>query len=57
MLISQYVKTIYPQNIQGLKMADEMEKKLRDQGCFRSRKEDTQGIIIDAEYFYSVKDE
>ena len=57
MTIYQYEKTIYPRVPQGIEMANEMERKLREQGCFLKRREDTQAIVIEAEYHFSIIDE
>ena len=57
MIIYQYEKTIYPRISQGIEMANEMERKLREQGCFLKRREDTQSIVIEAEYHFSIIDE
>ena len=57
MIITEYSKTIYPQTIQGRKMADEIELKLKSQGCFISREEDTVGIVLRSRYIFVVEDE
>ena len=48
--------TTFPQSEEGRKVADEYESRLRSQGCFDGRKEDTVRIIIKAFYSYSIKD-
>ena len=50
------IRTI-PQTPYGRRFADEFEKKLRDQGCFRERKESTNSIQITSEYFFHIKEE
>ena len=50
MTITRFEKTIIPQTVEGWKYADDYEKVLRAQGTFRGRAEDTNAIIINAEY-------
>ena len=57
MRIYQYEKTAYPNTIKGRLIADEMEQKLRNQGCFLKRSEDTQVIVIESEYHFSIKED
>lgn len=57
MIIVEYRRTLYPQIPQGIKMANEMEAKLKEQGCFVGRAEDTQSIIINSFYRFVVEDE
>lgn len=56
MNIGRLETTFFPNTPEGKKVADEFEKRLKEQWCFRGRKEDTQHIIIKAEYTVAVKD-
>ena len=50
MTITRFEKTIIPQTLEGQKFAYEYEKSLTEQGAFIGRAEDTQSIIITAQY-------
>ncbi len=41
----------------GVRFADEMERKFRQQGMFRGRSEDTAHIILETEYYSTIKEE
>lgn len=56
MTIIRQETTIIPHTLEGRLLADEYEQKLRAQGCFRKRFEDTVYITIKAEYTLAVKD-
>ncbi len=56
MWITRKEVTVIPQTSEGQKVADEYESRLRSQGCFDGRKEDTVRITITALYSFSVKD-
>ena len=47
-------ETLIEQSIEGNKIADELEEKLRLQGALRGRKEDSNNIILTAEYYMTV---
>ena len=51
MTITRFEKTIIPQTLEGQKFANEYEKRLTEQGAFRGRAEDTQAIVIKAQYY------
>ncbi len=51
MAITRFEKTIIPQTLEGQKFANECEKRLTEQGAFRGRAEDTQSIVIKAQYY------
>lgn len=53
--VSERVETIIEQSIEGQKLADELEEKLRSQGAFRGRREDTKNIVLAAEYHMNVQ--
>lgn len=55
MTITKLEKTIIPQTLEGVKFANCYERQLKEQHCFRARKEDTQAIIIEAEYLYILE--
>ena len=57
MIITRYEKTTYPYNQQGKKMADYMENKLKQQGCFLRRSECTEFITIEGNYRFVIEDE
>lgn len=48
--------TMIPNTLDGKKLADEFEQKLREQCSFSGRAEDTRYIIIDATYHFSIED-
>ena len=50
MTITKFEKTIIPQTLEGQEFAYEYEKSLTKQGAFIGRAEDTQSIIIKAQY-------
>lgn len=41
----------------GARVAGELEKKFRQQGMFRGRSEDTAHIILETEYYSTIKEE
>lgn len=52
--ITRFEKTIIPQTLEGQKFAYEYEKRLAEQGAsFVCRAEDTQAIIIKAQYMFT----
>jgi len=53
--VSERVETIIEQSVEGKKLADELEEKLRSQGAFRGRREDTENIVLAAEYHMNVQ--
>lgn len=57
MIIYRYEMTDYPNTKQGRMLADEYEKKLKEQGVFSSRRENTTGITISAAYQFNITDE
>ena len=57
MTITSFEKTIIPQTLEGQKFANDYEKRLTDQGAFRGRAEDTQSIVIKAQYYFTISDE
>lgn len=57
MTITRYEKTIIPQTLEGQKFANDYEKSLTEQGAFRGRAEDTQAIIIKAQFYFTVTGE
>lgn len=57
MRIHTFEETFYPMTPLGIKYAEEYEKRLKDQGAFISRREDTAYIIIKAVYRFDVKEE
>lgn len=56
MTIIRQETSLIPNTLEGQALADEYEQKLRAQGCFRKRFEDTTYITIKAEYTLAVKD-
>lgn len=54
--IMERTETFIEQSIEGRKIADELEEKLRLQGAFRGRKEDSNSIILTAEYYMTVSE-
>lgn len=57
MTITRFEKTIIPQTLEGQKFANEYEKRLTEQGAFRGRAEDTQAIVIKAQYYLTFTGE
>lgn len=55
--ITRFERTIIPQNLEGQKFANEYEKMLTEQGTFRGRAEDTQSIVIKAQYYLTFTGE
>ncbi len=56
MNIMRHETTFFPNTIQGKAYADEYEARLKEQNCFRGRKEDSIYIIIMAGYTFVIKD-
>jgi len=56
MTITRFEKTIIPQTLEGQKFANEYEKRLTEQGVFRGRAEDTQSIVIKAQYYLTFEE-
>ena len=52
--VMERTETFIEQSIEGKKIADELEEKLRLQGALRGRKEDSINIILTAEYYMTV---
>lgn len=52
--VMERTETLIEQSIEGKKIADELEEKLRLQGALRGRKEDSNNIILTAEYYMTV---
>ena len=52
--VMERTETFIEQSIEGKKIADELEEKLRLQGALRGRKEDSNNIILTAEYYMTV---
>ena len=57
MTITRFEKTIIPQTLEGQKFADDYKKRLTEQGAFRGRAEDTQSIVIKAQYYLTITGE
>ena len=57
MTITRFERTIIPQTLEGQKFANEYEKRLTEQGAFRGRAEDTQSIVIRAQYYLTFTGE
>ena len=57
MTITRFEKTIIPQTLEGQKFANDYEKRLTEQGAFRGRAEDTQAIVIKAQYYLTITEE
>lgn len=57
MTIIKFEKTIIPQTLEGRSFADDYEKRLTEQGAFRGRAEDTQAIVIKAQYYFTMASE
>ena len=55
--ITHHEERVFPTTPFGRKLADMCEKKLKDQGAFRRRSEGANDIVIDATYYYSVKED
>jgi len=55
--VMERTETFIEQGIEGQKLADELEEKLRLQGALRGRKEDSNNIILTAEYYMTVNAE
>ena len=56
MTIIRTETTMIQNTLEGKKLADEYETKLREQCAFTGRCEDTSYISIDATYHFSIKD-
>lgn len=54
MTIHRIETNIIPLTEEGKKFADLYENKLRDQGCFKERKESTANIQLTAEYYFDL---
>ena len=54
MLINRIILDSIPQSIEGQKVAEEYEKKLREMNAFKERKDSTNSIQIWAEYSYEL---
>lgn len=52
--VMERIETLIEQSIEGKKIADELEEKLRLQGALRGRKEDSNNITLTAEYYMTV---
>lgn len=52
--VMERIETLIEQSIEGKTIADELEEKLRLQGALRGRKEDSNNIILTAEYYMTV---
>ena len=52
--VMERTETFIEQSIEGKNIADELEEKLRLQGALRGRKEDSNNIILTAEYYMTV---
>lgn len=52
--VMERTETLIEQSLEGRKIADELEEKLRLQGALRGRKEDSNNIILTAEYYMTV---
>lgn len=52
--VMERIETLIEQSIEGKAIADELEEKLRLQGALRGRKEDSNNIILTAEYYMTV---
>lgn len=57
MTITKFEKTIIPQTLEGQKFANEYQEYLTEQGAFRGRAEDTQSIVIKAQYYLTFTGE
>ena len=56
MTITRFEKTVIPQTLEGQKFANDYEKRLTEQGAVRGRSEDTQSIVIKAQYRLTFKE-
>ena len=54
MTIQRIETNIIPATAEGQQFANLYENKLRDQGCFKERKDSTANIQITAEYFFDL---
>ena len=54
MTIQRIETNIIPVTAEGQQFADLYENKLRDQGCFKERKDSTANIQITAEYYLDL---
>lgn len=54
--VMERVSTFVENTLEGKKIADGLEEKLRLQGALRERKEDTNSIILTAEYHMTVSE-
>lgn len=52
--VMERVNTIIENTPEGAGIAEELEEKLRLQGALRGRKEDSNNIILEAEYYMTV---
>ena len=57
MRIHTFEETFFPMTPLGIKYAEEYEKRLKDQGAFISKREDTAHVIIKAVYRFDIKEE
>ena len=57
MTITRIEKTIIPQTLEGQEFANDYEKILTKQGVFMGRAEDTQAIVIEAKYYFELKEQ
>lgn len=57
MIVIKYETTIFPQTMQGRKIAYELSERLKMQGAFYSIKEDTDSILIKSRYRFKMQDE
>ena len=56
MTIHRLEKTAIPQTPEGVRFANEYEERLKNQGVFGGREEDTVNIYLKAEYTLVIKD-
>lgn len=54
MTIVKHEITIIPQSVEGIKLANEYEATLKEQGALRDRREDTLTITIVAEFIFEM---
>lgn len=52
--VMERIETLIEQSTEGRIIADELEEKLRLQSALRGRKEDSNNIILTAEYYMTV---
>jgi len=57
MTIMRIEATMIPNTLEGQKFAKEYQERLRNLGAFRSWKEDSNSIYINAEYHFDLKAE